>query len=1200
MSNSGRTAPLALFIVILVAALGAAWWLVGDESAGPGGIDPTEAEVEDDGAAGAVDLVGDDGAVAGGDLADDAGGTRREALAADAPADGERSGGPVTIRGRVDLVPGTPADERLVVVALDAAADFDRLDDLAPRFDEVWARFAEDADAAGTDSGDDDAWPEGVRGATRADANGGFELELEAGPASAHLVTLGRYTFAMTSKRASGDGALLPVELGAWISGRVGARSTDAAPAALEGLEVSLSPDVLGGFDLALLTTYNHTRDAELDAAGAFELRGVPAVGAYALHAVPDEHAAFYEGGLEIVEGEHRTLEIALDGGASVRGVVVDPDERPVVDARVVAIWRGAMGQTVGELRETRTGDDGTFALAHTSSGGVDLLVAADGLLETRLRLEPDLAPGEVREGVRVVMDPGRVITGRVEFPDGRPAAGARVNAGVDLTQFSMQSGGANLRDVRGGRDESDEDGRFEIRGVSDGRFLLTAEVGDDEPDAEAADGLVTALELDDEGSEGSEPPAERWRASKNAVDPDAGEVVLVLERLVGLEGRVVDALTGEPLDAFTVRAELEGSGGALGIGAVRRRTQGTDDDDGAFRFDDLEPATWSVDAAAEGYARSASVSVRVPRADDAEPLVLRLERAASVAGVVVDPNGRPVAGATVVRKYGLAGRVEAQTSGTYREVFTESDGSFVFDDLPGGTLSFVADAEDFAPSEARAIDLVNGQRSTGLRLELREGGVLTGEVFGEGGAPAPGMMVSAQLTPEYTSQHITETDADGRFEMEHLEPGTWQIVALPNMMRDDSQVDASDSAAFMGTLKMATARIVDRESTHVVLGAPPANPVEVTGIVTRAGRPVEGAMVTLLPETDGDAMGALRFEVTGEDGRFAVTLDEPAPLLVTVQTGFDSGVQNSVEFLERVPEGASEHAIALELPGGVVEGTVTDEDGRPLVGTRVSVGIDGPVPFGRLGGGSFVETVTDGEGRYEATNLHPGAYQVAVGGNSFIGMLGPDAIGGRQVRRGVVVGRDERVTGVDFELVSPGTITGRVVAANGAPVAGAGVFARFEDGTLVDRMSFTTTDDAGRFEYAGLAPGAYFVSARQGDLASAETGPFTVKTGEATETELVVGAGTILAVKVVDPESDDLEQVTVSVRDEAGREYAGSFSMGELVGGMGAWFSMDAQRVGPVPAGTYTVTASHADGRSRSRRVTVEGGERAVTVRLR
>lgn len=1178
MSNSGRTAPLALFLVIVLVAIGATIWLVGDDPSGPGGIGATGGTEATDGDPEDVDLVGDGTVESPNDLVDDGTGEAREAIATtedDAPVP---AGEPVAVRGRIDVVPGTPDDERLVVVALEDEANFNRLDDLAPTFVEVW-------DAVGSS---EPQWPEGVRGATLAEPGGTFELLLDGGSTSAHLVTLGRYTYAMATKRVRGDDVLLPVELGAWITGAVAAEGD----AELEGLEVSVSPDVLGGFDVALLTTFNHRRDGEVDAEGAFEIRGVPAVGAYALHAVPERHAAYFEGGIEVVEGERREVLLQLDAGATVRGLVVDPDDRPVANARLEAIWRGVQGQTAREMREATSDAEGRFTLANLGTGSVDLIVTADGLLETKLRLEPELAQGELREDVRIVMDPGLVLAGRVEYPDGSPGSGAHVTAGVDLSQFALQTGGANLQGVRGGDAIAGDDGAFEIRGVSESSFLVTAEIHEEEERvAIAADPAE-----DDEDA-----PRVLWRATRNAVDPNDGEVVLVLEELVGLRGTVVDAVTGEVVAPATVTAQLDGSGGAMGIGTVRRRAEVEEDDGGAFEFDELEPASWTLTAASEGYSISAAVPVSLPLAADAPPIVLQLEREASVTGLVVDPDGRPVAGATVVRNYGLAERVEAQTSGTYREVFTESDGTFTMDGLPAGTLSFVADAEAFAASEARAVDLAHGETSTGLRLELREGGVLTGEVFGDDGAPAPGMMVSAQLMPAYTRQLVAETDADGRFEMKPLEPGSWQVVALPNMMRGEGDVDASDTSAFLGTMKMGSATIVDGETTHILLGAPPENPVDVTGVVLRGGEPVEGAMVTVLPETDGgDAMGALRLEVTDEEGRFDLTLDAPAPLLVTVQSGLDAGVQNSVEYLERVPEGASEFELVLELPGGSVEGTVTDAEGRPLVGTRVSVSVDGAIPFARLGGGSFVETVTDDAGRYVATDLNPGVYAVAVGGNSFIGMLGPDAVGGREVRLGVVVGRDERVTGVDFELEQPGGITGTVVDASGSPMAGAAVFVRFEDGTLVDRMSFTTTDDAGRFAYAGLAPGSYFVSARVGDAASAESGPITVTSGEDEETRILLGPGTILAVKVVDPQSDDPSAISVSVRDEAGREYAGTFSMGELMSGMGAWFSIESQRVGPVPLGTYTVTATHADGRSRSRRVTVEGGERTVTVRLR
>jgi len=53
-------------------------------------------------------------------------------------------------------------------------------------------------------------------------------------------------------------------------------------------------------------------------------------------------------------------------------------------------------------------------------------------------------------------------------------------------------------------------------------------------------------------------------------------------------------------------------------------------------------------------------------------------------------------------------------------------------------------------------------------------------------------------------------------------------------------------------------------------------------------------------------------------------------------------------------------------------------------------------------------------------------------------------------------------------------------------------------------------------------------------------------------------------------------------------------------MGSSNATFSSSEQRVGPLPDGRYKVTATHADGRTKSRSVRLSGqGERKVKLRL-
>src|SRR6185295_13892936 len=124
--------------------------------------------------------------------------------------------------------------------------------------------------------------------------------------------------------------------------------------------------------------------------------------------------------------------------------------------------------------------------------------------------------------------------------------------------------------------------------------------------------------------------------------------------------------------------------------------------------------------------------------------------------------------------------------------------------------------------------------------LALREGALLTGEVFDDAGRPAAGWMV--QVTdPANFDQEMVFAESDGRFRVEHLQPGTRQIVAMPSAAGrgggDAGGEDAtSDMSALVSHLRMASAELVDGQETHVVLGAPPRAPACVTLPETSTG----------------------------------------------------------------------------------------------------------------------------------------------------------------------------------------------------------------------------------------------------------------------------------------------------------------------------------------------------------------------------
>ena len=774
------------------------------------------------------------------------------------------------------------------------------------------------------------------------------------------------------------------------------------------------------------------------------------------------------------------------------------------------------------------------------------------------------------------MLDDGLHLAGVVTFPDGVPAAGASVRVRPDLGE-NVAGSPVDPRDYIGAESEVDahDDGSFRIAGLGPGPWVLESQ-----------------LRIE-EGSEAFPRRAlGRWTVSHRGVRATADELVLALEAPVGVHGTVVDA-EGAPVPAFTIRGSRAGSQWYMPPSEERSKT--FEAQDGAFSFPDLRSGDWTFVAEAEGRAPSEEIELALP---SEEELAFVLHRPVLIAGTVVDPDGAPVPGAEVAKELEGTEVFEAmQGRGDWPVATTDEAGGFVLEGLAPGAGSVVAKRDGFASSEAVAYELDEGEQSTGLVLRLRNGGAISGEVYGPDGDRAAGCVVILQM-PTMEERRFLNTGADGTFDERGLTPGAWQVQAFPGI--DALQGDDGgtvDQGTLLAALKMKTVQLADEAAEHVVLGAPPAEPVRVHGRVTLAGDPVADAVVSFVP-AGGEGMEFLKIDTASSDGAYDIRLDQPGDYLVTIQSAGATLQQNSVEFRRKVPSG-EEHELDFEMPLGRITGRVRGPDGDPLAGARVTLNMEGGLVFGTVFGGQYNETATDEDGDYEILFVRPGSYSVAAGGSLLGGLFG-DRQGMGRVVTTVDVDEGEWVRGVDFRLEEPGSLEGTVRDAAGKPVSGAAIFVRDEAGRLVELFSLATTNASGRFEYPGLAPGEYTVTARTSSQAAAAPASVRVRSGEASQVTVAVEPGTVLIVTLTDKTGADIPS-RVSVVDAQGREMNGMLGLAEIMERYSGGIGSTEQRVGPLPPGKYRVQAVAEDGRSTERPVTLSGqDERKVRLRLR
>ncbi|MBK7641622.1 MAG: carboxypeptidase regulatory-like domain-containing protein [Planctomycetes bacterium] len=1007
--------------------------------------------------------------------------------------------------------------------------------------------------------------------------DGSFELQLLEGTTRAHLLAQGRFVYVERSldvdlrRRAPLE---LVTKAGACIQGTVKLPESEVI-GTLDDLHIGLGPVVRGSMAM------NPERPPEFEttaSTGSFELRAVPVEVAYRLTGNSDLYAYVELPVEHMTAGQTLAVELALEPGGTLRGVVQASDGKPLEGAQVKAARAGEwFGVDDHEVRSAKTDSAGAFELAHVPAGALKLQASATGYLQSE-KLDIDLRAGVVTEGALLVLREGQSVSGVVRFADGKPASGAEVRLSFDLSQMSGMSA-FNALEGAEGKDTADAQGQFVIRGLGKGPFTVRA----------------SSLPAGTAPTDEKQKEELKWRARADGVTPGTSNLELLLRAGEGLRGVVLD-IEQKPVAKFKLHAQHEGKGA---LGAIGQDTQerSVDDAQGRFAIAGLSLGPWKVWVEAEGFASSEPVSVTLPRAPAEPELSITLERSALVSGHVLDSHGSPVAAAKVGPETKGA-NWQRMLSGAPPppEALTGPDGSFRLDGLRPGAVMLIASAPEHARSPAVPVALSAGVESKGVTLTLLDGGSISGEIFDDQGKPLAGMFVQATEMAHY-DVHMDNSSGEGRFRMEHLEPGTYQVVAFPGKALSGANSD--QGAAFMSSMKMSSCEVREGEDTHVVLGAPPSDPVFVVGRVTHAGAPYTGALVSFVREGK-DVIGHMKNVSLDAQGGFEVRLDEAGRYAVSVQRiSGGMGQQQTVEFVREIPQ-EKRYELTLEMPTGRISGTVYDPEGKPAKGERVSLNPRSALIGGTIWGGMYVDTLTDGEGKYDLESLRPGEYILGAGGMSMGGIFGSNAAHGRELRSDLRLSEGDWQRNIDFHLKQPATVDVLVVGEDGQPIAKAAVFARDANGTLLDRLSLVSADESGLAHYGGLAPGEYSFSSRMDVRASAEGANVKLAEGETKNVKLVLQSGTTLLVQTVDSEGKNV-QAALSVLDSRGHESSGMFGLAEIMEQFTKnGLDFTTQRVGPLPPGKYTVTARTSDGKNGSKPVSLTGQpERKLTIRV-
>jgi protocatechuate 3,4-dioxygenase beta subunit len=618
---------------------------------------------------------------------------------------------------------------------------------------------------------------------------------------------------------------------------------------------------------------------------------------------------------------------------------------RSVADRAPIA---GATVEVRGLFTESATtGADGVARIASVPAGGYQIAAWAKGYARATTWLGIGGAGIEREE---LMLKPGTGVSGRVVDAAGTPVAGARVfYSGV--SDWSQQA------DPRFDAVLTDADGAFRIAALPPGTFRIVAR------HERFAPGQSEPITLDGTLDGTSERTGVEIRLGAGAV----------------LAGVVVDK-AGQPVGWASVRV-------AEKIAGVRfdRVRQAIADEAGRFELAALAQKPVDV-VALHDRAQSAIVTVDLAATPDQRDVRLVLDVDGVIAGIVVDAQGGPVAGAQVSAwpdfRRDQARRRDWQLRGIPREL-ADAGGAFELTGLepgnyllgaspPGATGRGRGWMGEGEPAEV-------GDRNVRLVLEA-DGGVRGKVAFADGSAPE-----AFVVSPGGFRGGRPFSSRDGAFVLDELPPRTYQLTIRGPSFEQKA----------MGDVVVEAGKITDLGTITVRRGR------TVSGrVVSAAGQPVPGASViagrvlfgtgtsTSAPGAMGPP-GARRAKTAATDdyGEFTIS-GVGAGELALIAEHETQGRSTSIT----VP-GSTESIVGVTLvlaAFGALEGTITihgqpaenvlvncQSKTAPMTMFGVASGPDGKFRFDRLAPDRYLVSAMSGTNPMQGFGFHSQSAEV-------------------------------------------------------------------------------------------------------------------------------------------------------------------------------------------------------------------------------
>ncbi len=502
----------------------------------------------------------------------------------------------------------------------------------------------------------------------------------------------------------------------------------------------------------------------------------------------------------------------------------------------------------------------------------------------------------------------------------------------------------------------------------------------------------------------------------------------------------------------------------------------------------------------------------------------LTLSTGLSITGTVFSQAGRdPIAGAQVVAYKELgnedAGGIEWLFGLLERDKLrkplaqaqTDANGHYVLGSLNKGeeyAVQVVArqyrpGMKDFVKAGSRNVDFYLGE---GIRVEGQVVSTRDGPLNGATVAAFPSTkgrsLREAVAMSMRGSTDTIQTDARGQFVFTTLDAGTYDFVGSAPAHQDE-MVTVAISGSGSGGIVI---RLQQGQSLAGTVEGPDGVPLEGVSVKVRSQKTITGSVTPLTQKADKevktDAQGAFFFD-TLSTGKYT--------LVAVSKEGLASKRIRDIS----VPSENVQIALGL---GGALAGNVTDIDGNPIQGARITV----PDVAGE-----HKESITDADGNYlvEGVSIEHTSRK-SVNCNA-PGYSRPDS------QRVKLI--EDKVVEVNFQLALSSRIMGRVVDSAGKPVRNVKVLIELlpgPDNPVHRFLGMDHTKEDGSYLINDVDPAQEVrIKAQHRNYLSTETPTFEIRNGEdLTVPDLELNIGGSIMGTVVDGDGKPLPGIMVQV----------------------------------------------------------------------